>query len=296
MILLTSTGDLLQVITGSAVANIVCHASWVDNASGTITPGRTNTSISTATTTTVVAAPGASTQRNLKFLSITNTHASSSCLITIQHTDGTTVVPLWKGTLSAGMYVQVDELGGIRLFSAGGIQLGPLSTGAMYASSTAAQGPGFATDTYLTGSSILIPSQRPKVGTRYYCLVSVTKTAAGTAAPVLIIRYGTNGSAADTALVTLTLGAGTAAIDTGLFEVWGVYRAVGAGTAAVMQGHAAVINAGAAGLVGTGVKGVAATSAGHDSTTASTFLGVSYNGGTSASHTVNLVTAMLENI
>ena len=70
MLLLTSVSDLIQVITGSAGA-IAVHASWVDNATGTITPGRTNTaSITGALTTTVVAAPAASTQRNVKFMSI----------------------------------------------------------------------------------------------------------------------------------------------------------------------------------------------------------------------------------
>jgi len=47
MLLLTSTSDLVQVVTGQAVTTDV-HASWVDNASGTITPGRTNTAITIA--------------------------------------------------------------------------------------------------------------------------------------------------------------------------------------------------------------------------------------------------------
>jgi hypothetical protein len=94
VLLLTSTSDVIKLVTASAVATIGVHASWVDNASGTITPGRTNTAISTATTTTVLAAPAASTQRNVKMLAISNNHASSSCLITVQHFDGTTTVDL----------------------------------------------------------------------------------------------------------------------------------------------------------------------------------------------------------
>ena len=84
MLLLTSTSDIIRVVTGSAVATITVHADWVDNASGTITPGRTNTAITTATTTTVVAAPAASTQRNVKGLSVTNNHASSSNVVTVR--------------------------------------------------------------------------------------------------------------------------------------------------------------------------------------------------------------------
>lgn len=111
MLLLTSTSDKIQVITGSSGA-ISVHTSWVDNASGTITPGRTNTASITGTTTTdVVAAPASSTQRNVKFISVFNTHASVSNLITIQHTDGTNVEILWKATLLAGESVEFDANG-----------------------------------------------------------------------------------------------------------------------------------------------------------------------------------------
>jgi hypothetical protein len=102
MLLLTSTSDKLQVVT-SAVSAIDVHASWVDNASGTITPGRTNTaSITTATTTDVVGSPGASTQRNIKGLYITNTHASAACQVTVNHTDGTNVKEIMGVTLLPG--------------------------------------------------------------------------------------------------------------------------------------------------------------------------------------------------
>ena len=71
MILLTSTSDRLRVITGSA-GDIRVQASYVDLSGTTVTPGRQNTSISTATTTDIVGGPGASTQRNVKFCSIFN--------------------------------------------------------------------------------------------------------------------------------------------------------------------------------------------------------------------------------
>lgn len=111
MILLTSTSDLLQVITGSA-GNIDVHASWMDNASGTITPGRTNSAIDTAATTDIVASPASSTQRNVKTLNIRNAHASNSNTVTVQHTDGTTVVELFKVALSTGEAITyVDGVG-----------------------------------------------------------------------------------------------------------------------------------------------------------------------------------------
>lgn len=111
MLLLTSTSDIIRIVTGSAVSTITVHASWVDNASGTITPGRTNTNITTATTTTVVAAPGASTQRNVRTIGITNNSASASTTVTVQHYDGTTSTDLMGVTLLPGENLYLLENG-----------------------------------------------------------------------------------------------------------------------------------------------------------------------------------------
>lgn len=122
MLLLTSTSDKIQVVTGSAVTMEV-HASWVDNASGTITPGRTNTEITTATTTDVVASPGASTQRNVQTLVVRNNHASSSNDVTIRHTDGTTAVDIFKATLAFGEAIQfIDGVGFQVLANSGAVK------------------------------------------------------------------------------------------------------------------------------------------------------------------------------
>lgn len=109
MILLTSINDKLQVITGQSVSTIFVHASHVDYNGGTVTPNRTNTAITTTTTTDVVAAPAVSTQRNVKTIIIRNSHATSSCDITVQHTDGTTVAQLFKYTLLAGESILYQE-------------------------------------------------------------------------------------------------------------------------------------------------------------------------------------------
>lgn len=102
MLLLTSTSDIVRVITGAA-ADIEVHSSYVDNNSGVITPGRANTpSITTATTTTIVGAPGSGVQRNVKHLNITNNHSTISCQVTVEHTDGTSPVELVSVTLLPG--------------------------------------------------------------------------------------------------------------------------------------------------------------------------------------------------
>lgn len=110
MLLLSSTSDIVRVITGAAAA-IKVHASYVDNAAGVITPGRTNTSITTATTTTVVGSPAASTHRNLKHLNITNTHASASCNVKVEHFDGTTAIELMGFVLLPGENMVFNEEG-----------------------------------------------------------------------------------------------------------------------------------------------------------------------------------------
>ncbi len=111
MLLLTSTSDLLRVITGAAADAIEVHASYVDLSGTTVTPIRTNTRITTATTTTVVGSPAASTQRNIKGLYITNTSTGTNCRVEVQHTDGTNVVELMGFTLLPGENMIFSEEG-----------------------------------------------------------------------------------------------------------------------------------------------------------------------------------------
>lgn len=131
MLLLTSISDVIRVVT-SAVASVNVHASWVDNLSGAITPGRTNTAnITTATTTTLVAAPAASTQRNVKGLYLTNNHATASTQVTVQHFDGTTSEDLMGVTLLPGENLVLNEIGAWTHFDSQGGQYtyaGPAST------------------------------------------------------------------------------------------------------------------------------------------------------------------------
>lgn len=111
MLLLTSTSDIVQVVTGSA-ADVEVHASYVDNTSGTITPARTNSaSITSATTTTVVSSPASGTQRNVKHLNIRNNHATTSCSVSVVHTDGSNAVELAQVNLLAGETLVLDAMG-----------------------------------------------------------------------------------------------------------------------------------------------------------------------------------------
>jgi hypothetical protein len=118
VILLTTTNDKVQVVSGSTMV-LHCQASYVDLSGSTVTPGRTNTSISTATTTDVVPAPIASTQRTVKFLSIQNTGVSAET-VTVKHTDGTTPVQLQSVSLSPGYTLVYNDGSGWALYDASG--------------------------------------------------------------------------------------------------------------------------------------------------------------------------------
>jgi len=102
MLLLTSTSDLVRLVTSAAVSTIEVHTSYVDVNGTTITPGRTNTRITTATTTTIVGSPAASTQRNVKAIYCTNNSVGTSCVVSVEHTDGTSVIELIAFVLLPG--------------------------------------------------------------------------------------------------------------------------------------------------------------------------------------------------
>lgn len=147
MLILSSTSDIVRLTTGTATSTIECHASWVDNASGTITPGRTNTRITTATTTTIVASPGSSTQRNVKGLYITNNSSGTTCSIAVEHFDGTNAVELMQFNLLPGENMTFNEDGGWRHRDASGAEYPPQGLGAYNGRSIGFMKTGTAADT-----------------------------------------------------------------------------------------------------------------------------------------------------
>jgi hypothetical protein len=163
-----------------------------------------------------------------------------------------------------------------------------------YASNgSSAQATGFAADTYVAGSTITINAGDVTAGSRYHCVFDMTKTGAGTATPIITIRIGTAGTTADTAVQTITFGAGTAVADTGTFDVYFNFRAVG-GSATIASVGKCSHNLAATGLTSTGAAGDAvitnSTSSVFSSSTA-TKIGISFNGGASFSGTINIVQA-----
>ena len=118
MLILASATDKLRLITGSA-GQVTVHASWMDNVSGAIAPGRTNTApITTATTTDIVPSPSAGVFRNIKTLHVHNAGGAANT-VTVVHTDGTTPVELHRAVLGPAETLQyIDEVGFIASASA----------------------------------------------------------------------------------------------------------------------------------------------------------------------------------
>jgi hypothetical protein len=116
MLLLTSVSDQLQVITDST-AGLDVHASWVDTvtSTGAITPGRTNTKIAAAATTSIAGSPAVSTQRNVKTLHVRNRDATLSVNVKVAHTDGTNAPQLYAAALPPNTMFEYTDQGGFTL-------------------------------------------------------------------------------------------------------------------------------------------------------------------------------------
>jgi hypothetical protein len=290
MLLLTSTSDIVRVNTGQA-ADLKVHSSWVDNASGVITPGRTNTAtITTATTTTVVGSPGASTQRNVKLLSIRNTHAAASNAITVEHYDGTNAETLWAGTLQPGEAVVFGEHGVWTYYDPTGAVRPSTAITNPRNTSVADQLPTAGTDTILLGSLLSIPSSKLKVGSRIQWTITMTKGAVGTVASTFNVRLGTTGTTADTSLGSLSTGTATANSDTGRLVIELLCRGP-LSSVGIFDLHFRLTHAAAT----TGLINVAqgletdVTSAAFDVTLANLIASVSFTGGTAAAWTFKSV-------
>lgn len=159
--------------------------------------------------------------------------------------------------------------------------------------SVATQGPGFAVDTYLTGSDLQMPASGMLAKMVFTWTVVASKTAAGAVAPIWQVRIGSTRTTTDASRLSVTGVVQTAAADSGIFTVTATVRSVGTGTAGVLQGAVQLDhNLAATGFANNAAGIAVATGAGFDnSALASQYVGLSVNGGTSAAWTVTQVQA-----
>lgn len=121
MITLFGSSDTLRLVS-SSTANLVAVCNFSTLASGgSVVKGRQRTPISTATTTTIVDAPGSGEERTVYSIVIRNTHASTANTVTVLEHDGTTGFERLKVTLSAGEQLLFDGLNGWTYLNAQGM-------------------------------------------------------------------------------------------------------------------------------------------------------------------------------
>ena len=105
MIILSGTTDSLELVTAYA-GTIHYTVSYADITATVFTPGAGQGAITTAATTTLAAAPGASTNRQIKLLTVSNVDTNSQT-VTLQKTvSGTARIILNAIVLASGETLQ----------------------------------------------------------------------------------------------------------------------------------------------------------------------------------------------
>lgn len=122
-ILLTATTEILELETSAAVStDFKCE--FADHTTTTFTPGTSQGNISTATTTTIVSAPAASTQRQIKECRVYNRSTTTAQIVTFKFDVSATERLLYKATLAAGESVQyTEERGFVAIDASGNIRI-----------------------------------------------------------------------------------------------------------------------------------------------------------------------------
>lgn len=121
MIILDNTTRSLQVVLGSTPATnqsaLLC--SYVDITTTTFNPGTTETQTNGTTAVTIMPAPAASTQRQLKYFALHNDD-TASITVTLQYNDSGTLRTVLKVTLSVGYRIEYTGEEGFRVYDVNG--------------------------------------------------------------------------------------------------------------------------------------------------------------------------------
>jgi hypothetical protein len=290
MLQLATTTDKLQLVT-SAAATVDVHCSYVDHtlSNDNVEGAKQNTAITTATTTDILAAPASAAVRRVKVLTVRNKHASVSCVVTVVFDQNGTDYELHQEFLPPGASLQYME--GFGFFRT-------LPNYKPIANVNTADETANAADTYLAASKIAIAATAPiVVGTVFRWTFGMTKTAAGTAAAAWNVRFGTNGTTADTSRSgALNLGAQTAAVDAGYCRIQAIVRGPIGVSCIVHFLFDFERNLATTGLHNANHSVQQVASSGFDITTSGLIVGVSVNPGASGVWTFQSITAEVLNI
>src|SRR3990167_4201088 len=123
MLLLDATTKSVEVVLAGTVTTnqLPFTADYADITTTTFAPGHNDGTTNNVTAVTMVAAPGASTQRQVKFLSIYNADTASATVTVRYNNNGTTRI-LGKVALAAGDTLQYTDGNGFTVITdTGGI-------------------------------------------------------------------------------------------------------------------------------------------------------------------------------
>lgn len=166
--------------------------------------------------------------------------------------------------------------------------------------SIASQAPAATTRTYITGSKIALAAANrlqasANGASMFRWRFNMTKTAAGIAASTFDIAFGTAGTTADTAQISFTKPAGTAAVDEAFVEIECTVRSINASTGTVSGEFTLVHNGNTVGHA-TIPSVVLHTTSGNFDTTTPTFVGLCITSGASDAITIEQIQAEAWNV
>ena len=131
MIILSETTDNLEVVLGGSITTnqLRCMTSWRDRTSTTFVAGRTVTNTNNTTDVNLAAAPAASTQRVIDFISIYNDDTVNAT-VTVKLDANGTQYTLCKVTLATTERLQFQEGVGFQVFASTGALKQSINQGA----------------------------------------------------------------------------------------------------------------------------------------------------------------------
>ncbi len=121
MFILSDTNDSLEVLLSSVVATnqSPIYAAYADHTASSFTPGQNNTATNSTTAVTAVSAPAASTQRQVKYLSVYNAD-TAAITVTVRLNDNATTRIIGKWTLQIGETLEFVDGYGFKVLNTNG--------------------------------------------------------------------------------------------------------------------------------------------------------------------------------
>jgi hypothetical protein len=294
-----TTPDELEVVTNSAATIDVAVSTTDSNQSAPLAPENPKPDhdlISSATTTPIAVGPTTATKvTGILMVNIRNRDASLSCQVTVQldrNSAGSDVVQLQSVNLVPGEALCYEDSIGWYKIAASPAAAPPGATNKLIG---ADQSLG-TSEVYLNNSALQVAALgTPTVGRLFKWRLIVSKTAAGTATPIILVRVGTAGTTGDATAITFTWGAGTAAADRGEFEIEALV--ITAGASGVLRGKGNLTSNLATTGLSNAVKALnPADSGAINLTTANLIIGLTYNAGASGAHTLEALHASTEQL